>query len=122
MAHFAILDENNIVIQVVVGRDEDENAEDELTAKLGQTYKRTSYNTLNGQHLNGKTPFRKHFAGIGYKYDEAKDAFIPPQKYPSWTFNETTWNWECPVAHPGDSSNYRWNEDTQKWDVYPAPE
>ena len=77
---------------------------------------------MGGVHKLDGTPFRKNYAGIGYKYDEAKDAFIPPQKYPSWTFNETTWNWECPVAHPGDSSNYRWNEDTQKWDVYPAPE
>lgn len=116
MAHFAKLDSNNIVTFVTVGRDEDENRENEISEQTGDTYKRTSYNTYGGVHALGGTPFRKNYAGIGYTYDETRDAFIPPQPYPSWVLNEDTCLWEPPVAHPDDGNMYQWNEETQTWD------
>ena len=60
---------------------------------------------------------RVHFAGINFTYDEDRDAFIPPQDYPSWTLNEDTLLWEAPVAYPVEEGNYRWNEETQSWDT-----
>jgi hypothetical protein len=77
MSHFAKLDENNIVIFVTVGRQEDDGKEAELCERTGDVYKQTSYNTFAGVHALGGTPFRKNFAGIGYTYDETLDAFIP---------------------------------------------
>lgn len=59
---------------------------------------------------------RKNYAGIGYTYDETRDAFIAPKQYPSWTLNEDTCKWECPVAHPDDGNSYNWNEEDQRWD------
>ena len=60
---------------------------------------------------------RKNYAGIGFSYDSTRDAFIPPQPYPSWTLNEDTCSWECPVARPDDGNKYNWNEETQAWDL-----
>ena len=113
MSHFAKLDENNIVIFVTVGRDEDD--ENELTARTGDVYKRTSYNTQGGQHRLGNTPFRKNYAGLGYIYDSQRDAFIPPQPYPSWTLNEDTCLWQPPVERPVDDNMYEWDETTLSW-------
>jgi len=96
MSHFALLDENNVVIFVTKGRQEDDGKEIELSAQTGNTYKQTSYNTRGGVHLLGGTPFRKNFAGIGYTFDEARDAFIPPQPDPTHVFNENTCLWEQP--------------------------
>jgi hypothetical protein len=116
MAHYAVLDNNNIVVQVHVGKNEDEgdtNWEEYYGAK------RTSFNTSGGIHLNDGTPFRKNYAGIGYTYDEERDAFIPPQPYASWTLNEDTCLWDSPVAHPSEESSggnpYVWDEDNQEW-------
>jgi hypothetical protein len=122
MAHFAKLDENNIVTFVTVGRNEDNELE--LSARTGDTYKQTSYNTHGGiyyQTDNTPSPdqskaFRKNFAGVGYTYDKDRDAFIPPQPYPSWTLNEQTCNWDSPIPYPNDGSIYSWNEGTQVWD------
>ena len=75
----------------------------------------TSYNTFGGEHRLGGTPLRKNYAGIGYTYDKNKDAFIPPQPYPSWTLNETTCLWEAPVAYPDDGKQYIWNESITNW-------
>ena len=80
-------------------------------------WKQTSYNTFAGEHKLGGTPFRKNFAGIGYSYDQTRDAFIPPQPYRSWTLNETTCQWEAPVALPDTENSYNWNEETQQWDL-----
>ena len=84
-------------------------------------WKQTSYNTVANVHLLGGTPFRKNHAAIGYTYDEDRDAFIPPKPtFNSWTLNETTCQWEAPVALPSDAGpekRYIWNEDTQQWDV-----
>ena len=77
----------------------------------------TSYNTHAGVHIHGGTPLRKNYAGIGFSYDEARDAFIPPQPYPSWVLNEETCRWEAPVAHPDDDNSYEWNEETTSWDA-----
>ena len=119
MAHYALL-QNNIVTQVFVGRDEDDLAEgvtdwEQYYAPVGFTCKRTSYNTHGGVHSNGGTPFRKNYAGIGYTYDEQRDAFIPPKPYPSWLLNEDTCLWESPVPHPTDGGMYSWDEDGQTW-------
>ena len=115
MSHFAKLDENNIVVMVTVGRQEDDGKEAELSERTGETYKQTSYNTHAGIHVLGGTPFRKNYAGIGFTYDEQRDAFIPPKPFPSWILNETTCIWEAPVPVPTDGNLYYWNEDQQNW-------
>jgi hypothetical protein len=78
-------------------------------------WKQTSYNTIGGVHSNGGTPFRKNHAGIGYTYDETRDAFIAPKPFNSWVLNEETCNWEAPIAYPNDGQRYTWNEETQSW-------
>ena len=115
MAHFAKLDSNNVVIFVTVGRDEDNGKEAELFARTGDVYKQTSYNTRGGVHALGGTPFRKNYAGLGYTYDEGRDAFIPPKPYNSWVLNETTCLWDAPVAYPTDGKRYTWDEATTSW-------
>ena len=123
MAHFAKLDENNVVIFVTVGRDEDEGKEAELTARTGDVYKQTSYNTRGGIHYQADgTPssdqskaYRKNYAGLGYIYDETRDAFIEPKPFPSWTLNEQTCIWEAPVSKP--KGLYVWDESTCQWIV-----
>jgi hypothetical protein len=112
MAHFAKI-ENGTVTQVNV-IDEDYFAENRETRYTGQ-WVQTSYNTQGGVHLLGGTPLRKNYAGIGYVYDEARDAFYAPQPYPSWTLNEDTCYWESPVPYPTDDKRYTWNEDNQEW-------
>lgn len=118
MAHYAFLDENNVVIDVIVGKDEGEEGVDwevHYGAFRGQVCKRTSYNTRGGVHINGGTPFRKNYAGIGYFYDPVLDAFIPPQPYASWILNETTGLWNSPVTIPDEDKMYIWDEATQTW-------
>jgi hypothetical protein len=115
MAHFAKLDSNNVVVFVTVGRDEDNGKEDELTARTGDVYKQTSYNTRGGVHILGETPFRKNYAGLGYIYDATRDAFIPPQPYQSWLLNENTCLWDSPIAMPDDGYLYSWVEATKDW-------
>jgi hypothetical protein len=121
MAHFAKIEEN-IVVLVTAGRDEDNELE--LCSRTGDTYKRTSYNTYGGVHHNPRTgepsedqskAFRKNYAGIGYRYDEEKDAFIAPSPLPSWVLNEDTCLWDPPVAMPDDGKLYHWDEDTTSW-------
>ena len=109
MAHFAKLDNNNVVIFVTVGRQEDDGLEAELTARTGDVYKQTSYNTRGGVHYTNGEPsadqskaLRKNYAGINFTYDEARDAFIPPKPDPTeevseWVLNEETCLWE-PVS------------------------
>ena len=118
MAHYAFLDENNIVTEVIVGIDEgeqDTDWEQHYGSFRGQTCKRTSYNTSGGVHSGGGTPFRKNYAGIGYSYDEARDAFIPPQPYASWVLNDSTCLWEAPVPMPNDGEQYTWDEAKGEW-------
>lgn len=128
MAHYAFLDENNIVTEVIVGRDENEvvdgitDWEQYYGEVRGQVCKRTSYNTVGGVHRGGGTPFRKNYAGIGFKYDVVRDAFIPPQTFPSWVLNEDSCLWETPVEYPTDGKSYRWDEETVNWVEVPAVE
>lgn len=112
MAHFAQIDENNIVTQVLVIDQETIN-----TGHFGDpsSFIQTSYNTIAGVHQLGGTPLRKNFAGIGYIYDSVRDAFYAPQPFPSWTLNEDTCCWEPPVAQPTDGKKYMWNEETLNW-------
>jgi hypothetical protein len=78
-------------------------------------WKQTSYNTNAGIHSLGGTPFRKNHAGIGYTYDANRDAFIPPKPFNSWILNETTCNWNAPIAYPTDGQRYIWNEEILNW-------
>ena len=118
MAHYAFLDENNIVTEVIVGKNEGEEGIDwevHYGNFRGQTCKRTSYNTHAGVHNSGGTPYRKNYAGIGYSYDQARDAFIPPKPYPSWLLNESTCQWVAPVPYPVDGELYIWDEAVGEW-------
>tara|TARA_B100000212_G_scaffold319537_1_gene276751 strand:- start:756 stop:1127 length:372 start_codon:yes stop_codon:yes gene_type:complete len=118
MAHYAFLNMQNIVTEVIVGSDETDspiNWEIHYGNMREQVCKRTSYNTSAGKHRNGKIPFRKNYAGIGYTYDYARDAFIPPKPFDSWTLNENTCQWEPPVARPTDDKLYEWNENNKSW-------
>lgn len=117
MSHYAFLDANNIVTEVITGKNEGEDGvdwEQWYGEFRGQVCKRTSYNTNGGQHSEGN-PFRKNYAGIGFKYDAQRDAFIPPQPFPSWTLNEDTCLWDPPVPMPTDDQLYDWDEPTLSW-------
>jgi hypothetical protein len=126
MAHYAFLDSNNIVVQVIVGKDEGEEGidwESHYAQFSGMTCKRTSYNTSGGIHYSDGQPsndqskaFRKNYAGIGFIYDLQRDAFIPPKPFASWLLNEDTCLWEPPVPFPNDGKYYDWNEQTLAWD------
>ena len=113
MAHFAKV-KNGIVTKVLVA--EQDFIDSYIDHEPGK-WIQTSYNTYGGEHKLGGTPLRKNYAGIGFSYDSTRDAFIPPQPYPSWTLNEDTCLWECPVARPDDGNKYNWNEETQAWDL-----
>ena len=112
MAHYAKVN-NGTVERVIVAEAE---FFDTFVDDSAGTWIQTSYNTYGGEHKLGGTPLRKNYAGIGFTYDVEKDAFIPPQPYASWTLNETTCQWECPVAYPDDGNMYEWNETDQQWD------
>jgi hypothetical protein len=118
MAHYAFLDENNVVTEVIVGKNEGEDNTDwevHYGNFRGQTCKRTSYNTQAGVHSAGGTPFRKNYAGIGYTYDSQRDAFIPPKPFNSWVLDEETCLWQAPTPMPEDGRMYAWDEETQAW-------
>jgi len=123
MAHFAKLGTGNIVERVEVVSNDVASTEQAGVDFLQNLYnnrdvwKQTSYNTIKGIHLNGGTPFRKNYAGVGFTYDQTRDAFIPPRPFDSWTVNEETCVWEAPVAYPDDGERYSWNEKTQQWDL-----
>lgn len=110
MAHYAFLDENNIVTEVIVGVDETELIEGKTPEAWyaefrGQRCIRTSF--------NGN--IRKNYAAPGYKYDENLDAFISPQPYESWTLNEETARWDAPTPYPQDGKSYVWDEESKSW-------
>ena len=111
MAHYAKV-ENDLVTQVIVAEPEFFNTfVDSSPGKWIQT----SYNTYGGVHLDGGTPLRKNYAGVGYTYDATRDAFIAPQPYPSWTLVEDSCLWEAPTTMPDDGKVYIWNEETTSW-------
>jgi hypothetical protein len=136
MAYFAKLGEGNIVEQVIAvnnlvitdnnGIEQEQLGIDFINGLYGtqDIWKKTSYNTLKGEHTLGGTPFRKNYAGIGYTYDQQRDAFIPPKPFNSWILNENTCIWDSPIPMPitytsGRESpdNYDWNETNQSWDL-----
>ena len=119
MAHFAEIDENNIVLRVLVVDDLHETDGHNFLANtlgLGGTWIKTSYNTHAGEHKLGGTPFRKNYAGIGSTYDVERDAFIPPKDYPSWVLNEDTCLWEAPNLPPISDKPHKWNEANLAWE------
>jgi hypothetical protein len=124
MAHFAKVN-NGIVEQVIVA--EPEFFDTFVDSSPGQWIK-TSYNTRGGKHYDPETgelsadqtkALRKNYAGIGFTYDAAKDAFIPPKPFNSWLLDEDTCLWNAPVAYPDDGGLYQWNEETTSWDAVP---
>ena len=122
MAHFAEIDENNIVTRVLVVDNEQEDRGQEFLATdlgLGGTWIKTSYNTIAGVHSNGGTPLRKNYAGIGYTYDSARDAFYAPKPFASWILDEETCTWNAPTPMPvEEGKSFRWNEDTTSWEEF----
>ena len=130
MAHFAKLGKGNKVLRVEVISNEVATTEQAGVDFLNNLYgtndvwKQTSYNTIAGVHKLGGTPFRKNYAGVGFRYDQVLDAFIPVKPFNSWVLNETTCQWEAPIERPtlteeqiDNGNEYRWNEDNQTWDL-----
>ena len=110
MAHFAKVS-NGVVVQVIVA--EPEFFQTFVDTSPGE-WIQTSYNSYGGVHMNGGTPLRKNYAGIGFTYDRTRDAFIPPKPYASWTLNEDTCLWDAPTPMPTDGV-YTWDESTTSW-------
>lgn len=123
MAHFAKIGAGSIVERVEVVHNDVATSEkagaDFLNGiyNTSDTWIQTSYNTFAGEHKLGGTPFRKNYATVGGRYDQTRDAFIPPQNYESWVLNEDTCQWDAPVAYPTDGQTYDWNETNQTWDL-----
>jgi len=131
MSHWAELDQNNLVIRVLVGDNNDPNGDEGyqwLIDNLGGTWVKTSYNAIAGKRIDPETNevldqpgFRKNYAGIGYTYDELRDAFIPPKQHPSWILNEESCIWVPPIDRPfAEGKTYLWNESSLSWDEYDA--
>ena len=119
MSHYAQLDENNVVVFVIHAKSNDK--EDEFTESTGNVWKQTSYNTYGGIHYTDGEPsadqskaLRYNYAGIGYSYDENRDAFIPPQPFESWVLDEDTCQWVAPIAYPADGVHV-WDEQAGDW-------
>jgi len=117
MAHYAFINSENIVVEVITGKDETEGdwEKEYEFHRNGLRCLRTSYNTREGVHVAGGVPFRKNYAGIGCFYDEVRDAFIPPKRYMSWVFNEEKCVYEPPFPRPNDGKVYEWDESVQNW-------
>jgi len=122
MSHYAQLDENNMIVFVIAAKSD--HKEDEFTESTGNVWKQTSYNTYGGVHYTDGVPsddqtkaLRFNYAGIGFTYDEARNAFIPPQPYASWVLDEDSCLWVAPVDLPADADTvaYIWDEDTISW-------
>jgi len=124
MGHFAQINENDVVVQVIVAEQDFIN-----TGAVGDPSRwiQTSYNTIGGVHRLGGTPLRKNYAGIGYTYNRQLDAFVPPKPYPSWILNNDSCLWEAPVPMPSDAGTgdpmkiYFWDESTLNWQEAPPP-
>lgn len=121
MAHFAKLDENNVVLEVLAVHN-NELLQDgvESEAKGIQFLVDWSGGYTNWKQTSYNGNIRKNYAGIGYTYDLTRDAFIPPQPFPSWTLNETTCLWDAPTPYPTDGQFYQWDEATTSWVAVPT--
>lgn len=123
MSHWAQVDENNTVIRVTVGNNDDlDEGYKWLIDNLGGIWIKTSYNAINGKRRNPETgeitdepAFRGNFAGTGYTYNEELDVFIPPKPFNSWILNEETYQWSSPIPYPDDDYSYDWDEETESW-------
>jgi len=132
MAHFALLNEKNIVVNIIVvnndvmlddkGNEDEQKGIDFCNTLIEGNWVQTSYNTQAGEHILDGKPNRKNFAGIGYFYDDKKDAFIAPKPYKSWILNENTCAWEAPVNYPNDGKIYVWDEKSTNWKEYVVPQ
>ena len=133
MAHYAYIDDNNLVTSVIVGPDEGSEPEgvelweEYFSAKGKGRALRTSYNTRGGVHYTDGEPsedqskaLRFNYAGIGFTYDPERDAFVPPKPFESWVLNESTCLWEAPLPYPDDGGSYSWNEDLLAWELIPS--
>jgi len=119
MSHYAQLDENNMIVFVIAAKSD--HKEDEFTESTGNVWKQTSYNTYGGVHYTDGEPsadqskaLRFNYAGIGFTYDENRDAFIPPQPYASWVLDEDTCLWVAPIAYPAEGVHV-WDEEAGDW-------
>ena len=128
MSHYAQIDANNIVINVITGREESNFSDEAALAEeqyfaefYGGTFKQASYNTQGGVHLFGGVPLRKNYPGLGFTYDPVKDAFIPPCPLKGWVLNDDTCLWQPPTPMPDDGYDWDWNEDTEQWDATGRP-
>ena len=140
MPHYALLDENNVVVRVInslIDENDTSNLAEEFTSWeefygdfLGGTCKRTSSNTFQNQHLalneagddyvlsdTQEKAFRGNYAGVGYTYYETEDIFLPPKPFNSWIIDTDNAKWKAPIPYPDDDNIYNWNEDTQSWDL-----
>ena len=117
MAHFAKIKDGIVELVIVVNNDMilDENNEEQEALGVAYIHNLYNDNTTVWVQTSYNNNFRKNYAGVGYTYDTAKDAFYAPQPYPSWTLNETTCQWEAPTPYPDDDKNYTWDEDTLSW-------
>jgi len=116
MSHWAEINEQNIVVNVVVGNNDDaDEGYQFLIDNFGGRWIKTSYNTFAGKHLLNGTPLRKNYAGIGFTYDEDRDAFIMPKPFASWILDEDTCRWQAPAPMPTDDKLYVWDEATTSW-------
>ena len=122
MSHYAQLDENNMIVFVIAAKSD--HKEDEFTESTGNVWKQTSYNTSGGVHYTDGVPsadqskaLRYNYAGIGFTYDETRDAFIPPKPFESWILDEGICLWQPPLPYPEDGGNYRWDEDLFSWEL-----
>ena len=125
MSHWAQIDENNIVINVLVGNnDEPDEGYQWFVDNIGGRWLQTSINTYGGVHTNNKEPLRKNYAGIGYTYDEELDAFIPPkpEQFPSFIVDTETGLWTYPIPRPEGDEPWGWDESTQEWVILDIPE
>lgn len=121
MAHYAFLDNNYIVTEVIVGNDEGNfDWERHYGDVRSQLCKRTSYNTRGGTHVNGGQPFRKNYAGVGFIYDPNRDAFYEPQPYPSWILDEESCTWVSPIPYPESDKKHIWDEESLTWILHTA--
>lgn len=116
MAHWAELDENNVVIRVTVGSNDDpDEGYQWLVDNLGGRWIKTSYNTYRRQHSEGGTPLRAFFAGPGYHYDEARDEFYPPCSFVGWSYDFETMEWVPPVPRPSEPGMWQWSNESLSW-------
>ncbi len=122
MSHWAQLDDNNVVVQVIKGRQQSDGMEQVFSERTGQTWKQTSYNTRGGIHYTDGEPsadqskaLRFNYAGRNFTYDADRDAFIPPKPFDSWVLDEATCLWVAPVPYPEDGGEYTWDEETGDW-------